>query len=467
MVFTTHIFLFYFLPFVLLVYYLLPSGWRNLFLTIVSYVFYGWWKPWFVLLMLYSTVQDYICGKIIAKPGASQKLRRGALATAMVGNLALLGFFKYYMFTTENINRLLDLFGTGALPVLLITLPIGISFYTFQTMSYTIDVYRGDARPARSLTDFSCFVSLFPQLVAGPIVRYSTIADQLVTRDHNWEKFASGTALLILGFAKKILLANPMGTVADAVFAAESPAALDAWFGVTAYAFQIYFDFSGYSDMAVGLGRLLGFEFLKNFASPYRAESITDFWRRWHISLSTFLRDYLYVPLGGNRKGPRRTYINLMIVMLLGGLWHGANWTFVVWGLYHGVLLALERMLGKKTVWTGLPAWSRMMLTFVLVLFSWVLFRSPSLDHAFQYLGAMLAVSPAGSASVLLAAQIYTPNSLTMMALCALLSFHPLEAHDWVDSLSWPRAVVLVPVFVVAVISMFTQAFNPFLYFQF
>jgi alginate O-acetyltransferase complex protein AlgI len=417
--------------------------------------------------MLYSTVQDYVCGKIIATPGASRKLRLGALTTAMAGNLALLGFFKYYMFTTENLNRLLHLLGTGALPVLEITLPIGISFYTFQTMSYTIDVYRGHATPARSFSDFSCFVSLFPQLVAGPIVRYRTIADQLVTRDHSWEKFASGTALFILGFAKKILLANPMGTVADAVFAAEAPATLDAWFGVTAYAFQIYFDFSGYSDMAVGLGRLLGFEFLKNFASPYRADSITDFWRRWHISLSTFLRDYLYVPLGGNRKGQYRTYLNLMIVMLLGGLWHGANWTFVVWGLYHGVLLALERMHGKKTIWTGLPRWSRVGLTFVLVLFSWVLFRSPSLDHAFQYLGAMLAVSPVGSASVLLAAQIYTPNSLTMMALCGLLAFHPLEAHDWVEGLSWPRAAVLVPVFVLAIISMFTQAFNPFLYFQF
>lgn len=467
MVFTTHIFLFYFLPFVLLCYYLLPSGWRNLFLTLTSYVFYGWWKPWFVLLMMYSTAQDYICGKIISMPGASRKQRIGALATAMVGNLALLGFFKYCMFTTENLNRLLELFGAGALPVLQITLPVGISFYTFQTMSYTIDVYRGHASPARSFSDFSCFVSLFPQLVAGPIVRYSTIADQLVKRDHSCEKFASGTALFILGFAKKILLANPMGTVADAVFAAESPATLDAWFGVTAYAFQIYFDFSGYSDMAVGLGRLLGFEFPKNFASPYRAESITDFWRRWHISLSTFLRDYLYVPLGGSRNGQRRTYINLTIVMLLGGLWHGANWTFVVWGMYHGVLLALERMQGEKTIWTGLPRWFRVVLTFVLVLFSWVLFRSPSLDHAFQYLGAMLAVSPVGSASVLLAAQIYTPISLTMMALCALLAFHPLEAHDWVDSLSWPRAVVLVPVFVLAIVSMFTQAFNPFLYFQF
>jgi alginate O-acetyltransferase complex protein AlgI len=467
LVFTTHIFLFYFLPFVLLCYYLLPFRWRNLFLTLASYVFYGWWEPWFVLLMMYSTVQDYVCGKIIAAPGASRKMRIGALATAMAGNLALLGFFKYYMFTTENLNRLLHLLGTGALPVLEITLPIGISFYTFQTMSYTIDVYRGQAAPARSFSDFSCFVGLFPHLVAGPIVRYSTIAHQLVTRDHNWEKFASGTALFILGFAKKILLANPMGTVADAVFAAESPATLDAWVGVTAYAFQIYFDFAGYSDMAVGLARLLGFEIPKNFASPYRADSITDFWRRWHISLSTFLRDYLYVPLGGNRKGQRRTYINLMIVMLLGGLWHGANWTFVVWGLYHGVLLALERMLGKKTVWTGLPRWSGVGLTFVLVLFSWVLFRSPSLDHAFEYLGAMFAISPVGSASVLLGAQIYTPNSLTMIALCALLSFHPLEAYDWVESLSWPRAVVLVPVFVLAIISMFTQAFNPFLYFQF
>jgi alginate O-acetyltransferase complex protein AlgI len=467
LVFTTHIFLFYFLPLVLLLYYLLPFGWRNLFLTLASYVFYGWWEPWFVLLMLFSTVLDYYCGKIISTPGVSERWRLAGLLAAIIGDLGLLAFFKYATFTIENLNRLLAVVGHDAFPVFQIVLPIGISFYTFETMSYTIDVYRGIVPPARSFADFSCFVSLFPHLVAGPIVRYNVIAEQLVGRQHTWEKFSQGVAIFILGFAKKILLANPMGNVADQVFSAQSPMLLDAWVGVIAYAFQIYFDFSGYSDMAVGLSRLFGFVIPKNFASPYLAESITDFWRRWHISLSTWLRDYLYVPLGGNRRGPRRTYINLTIVMLLGGLWHGANWTFVIWGTYHGILLAFERWKGKETIYAGLPRWGRVGITFVLVLFSWVLFRSPTLSHALSYLGCMFGITQPGGASALLAAQIYTPHHLTIMGLCAFYSFRSTEVYDWVDNLSWPRTMVLVPLFVVAIIAMFTQAFNPFLYFQF
>ncbi|MCH7727082.1 MAG: MBOAT family protein, partial [Planctomycetes bacterium] len=265
MVFTSHIFLFYFLPFALLVYYLLPFRFRNVFLTLASYLFYGWWMPWFVLLMMTSTVVDYFCARIISVSGARRSHRVAALVTSIVVNLGLLGFFKYYMFAAETLNGLLELFGADVLRVFTVALPIGISFYTFQTMSYTIDVYRGDAPPVKSFGDFSCFVSLFPQLIAGPIVRYNTVAEQLASREHTFSKFASGTSLFILGFSKKILLANPMGEVADAVFSAESLTAVDAWFGIVAYAYQIYFDFSGYSDMAIGLGRMLGFEFPKNF----------------------------------------------------------------------------------------------------------------------------------------------------------------------------------------------------------
>lgn len=467
MVFTTHIFLFYFLPAVLLIYYLLPFKWRNLFLTVASYLFYGWWEPWFVLLMMLSTVIDYICGRIISTPGVSRSRRIAGLITAIVCDMGLLAFFKYYTFTAENLNRLLHVFGADFFPVLQITLPIGISFYTFEAMSYTIDVYRGVVKPARSFSDLSCFVSLFPHLVAGPIIRYNVVAEQLASREHTFDKFSYGTALFILGFAKKVLLANPMGAVADAVFAAESPFVLDAWFGVIAYAFQIYFDFSGYSDMAVGLSRMFGIVIPKNFATPYLAESITDFWRRWHISLSTWLRDYFYVPLGGNRKGARRTYINLTIVMLLGGLWHGAKWTFVIWGAYHGLLLAYERWRGKETIYGWLPRGGRVVATFGLVLISWVLFRSPTLSQALTYLGSMFGFTPASADSMLVAAEIYTPFYLTIMALCALFSFHPLEVYDWVETLSWPRVVSLVPLLVLAVMAMFTQAFNPFLYFQF
>ncbi|HJX62642.1 MAG TPA: MBOAT family O-acyltransferase, partial [Polyangia bacterium] len=307
MVFTSSIFIFYFLPLVLLLYYALPFRYRNALLTLAAYVFYGWHKPWFVLLMMYSTVCDYYAARIIAAPGSSQRLRKGTLAVAVVNNLLLLAYFKYGVFAQENANALLHLLGQQGFRIMQITLPIGISFYTFQTISYTVDVYRGTAPPARRLSDFTCFVALFPHLIAGPIVRYNTIADQFGHRRHTYERFASGVVLFILGFAKKILLANAMGRIADVVFAADSPDALTAWWGLTAYAGQIYFDFSGYSDIAVGLGRMVGFEIPRNFNSPYLSRSLTEFWQRWHMSLSSFLRDYLYFPLGGNRYGARRS----------------------------------------------------------------------------------------------------------------------------------------------------------------
>lgn len=250
------------------------------------------------------------------------------------------------------------------------------------------------------------------------------------------------------------------------MFAAANPPVLDAWIGVIAYAFQIYFDFSGYSDMAIGLGRMFGFIIPKNFASPYLSESITEFWRRWHISLSTWLRDYLYTPLGGNRKGPSRTYINLALVMLIGGLWHGANWTFVAWGAYHGALLAFERWRGKTSAYNFLPRPARVAFTFLLILFSWVLFRSPDISHAISYLGAMFGATSSSDAAMLLDA-VYTPYHLCILLICAAVSFQRVEVYDWVEDLSWPKAVALVPLFLAAVGTMFTQAFNPFLYFQF
>ena len=368
MVFTTHIFVFYFLPAVLIVHFALPPCLRlvngnaatisracNLWLLLMSYVFYGWWNPWFVLLMLFVTVVNYHCGSLMCRPGATPMQRRFCLIAAVTASLGTLVFFKYFMFLETNVNHVIACLGGEGVTVFYILLPVGISFYTFQALSYSVDVYRGDAPPARSIGDFACYIALFPQLIAGPIIRYHTIANQLVSRSLSCERFASGAALFVVGFSKKTLLANPIGRVADATFNAESLLAIDAWFGVVAYAFQIYFDFSAYSDMAVGLGRMFGFDFMKNFNAPYHADSITDFWRRWHISLSTFLRDYLYIPLGGNRRGPRRTYVNLALVMLLGGLWHGANWTFIVWGAYHGLFLVCERWLGKQSPYHRLP----------------------------------------------------------------------------------------------------------------
>jgi alginate O-acetyltransferase complex protein AlgI len=468
MVFTTHIFVFYFLPVFLLVYFNLPFRWRNLWITGASYVFYGWWQPWFVCLMMFTTVMDFIWGKVITRPGATPVQRRLAVAACVATNLTFLGFFKYYMFSAETLNQLLAAVGAEPFRVLRVVLPIGISFYTFHSLTYIIDLYRGHARPAKSFTDFSAFVALFPDLVAGPIIRYKTLAAQLAFREHTLQRFASGITLFILGFGKKILLANTCGHVADAVFNAVNPCALDAWVGVLAYAFQIYFDFCGYSDMAVGLGRMLGFEFLKNFDAPYLAESITDLWRRWHISLSSVLRDYLYFPLGGNRLGPTRTYVNLLVVMLLGGLWHGAKWVFVLWGAYHGLLLAYERWRGKQSLYSNLPLGLRIAVTFLLMLFSWVLFRAENLRAALRYFGAMFGLAPVTSASALLAADIYAPRYLVVLAFCGVLAFQRVQAHDWsLKPQTWPRLMLLMPLFVFALLVMFSQAFNPFLYFQF
>jgi len=468
MVFTTHIFIFYFLPLFLLVYFNLPYRWRNLWITLASYVFYGWWQPWFVCLMMCTTLMDFFWGKVITRPGATRPQQKLAVAACVVTNLSFLGFFKYYMFSAETLNDLLGMVGAEPFRVLRVVLPIGISFYTFHSLTYIVDLYRGHATPARSFTDFSAFVALFPDLVAGPIIRYKTLAEQLRFREHTVRRFASGVAIFILGFAKKILLANPCGHVADSVFNAASPGALDAWFGVLAYAFQIYFDFCGYSDMAVGLGRMFGFEFLKNFDAPYRADSITDLWRRWHISLSSVLRDYLYFSLGGNRKGELRTYFNLATVMLLGGLWHGAKWNFIVWGAYHGVLLAYERWRGKQSFYSTLPPAVRVGATFLLVLLSWVLFRADNLGAAMQYYAAMFGVAHPASTASLLSADIYTPLYVVVMSVGAALVVQPVQAHDWSqEPQGWGRVAFLMPTFVFALLVMFSQTFNPFLYFQF
>jgi alginate O-acetyltransferase complex protein AlgI len=334
-------------------------------------------------------------------------------------------------------------------------------------MSYTIDVYRGRAAPIRSFVDFACFVSMFPQLVAGPIIRFSEIADQLQSRTHTLVKFARGVAFFSLGLAKKVLLANPCGKVADLTFDAGSLAPLEAWYGVTAYAFQIYFDFSGYSDMAIGLGLMFGFVFAKNFDSPYRAQSMTEFWRRWHISLSTWLRDYLYVPLGGNRRGPARTYANLLIVMVLGGLWHGAAWTFVVWGALHGLLLASERLQGKSAFYARLPATARVVLTFTAVLLTWVFFRAHDLPHALRFLGDMVALGTPLAGSSLLTGVIYQPYYLGTFLIAGVIVWGAPQTWDWTRALTMPKAATALAMLVLSIIALTTQAFNPFIYFIF
>ena len=471
MVFSSYLFLFYFLPAALLLYYAAPLRAKHLVLTALSYLFYGWANPLFVLLLFSSTVVDYICGLVIGAasgPDDGRRARR-ALVVSICSNLGLLGFFKYFNFGVESAEVIARALG---LPVsfdaaIRVTLPLGISFYTFQSMSYTIDVYRRRAPAIRNFIDFACYVSMFPQLVAGPIIRFSEVADQLRSRTHTVTKFSRGVAFFCVGLAKKVLLANPCGKVADLAFGAGGVGVLDAWYGVTAYAFQVYFDFSGYSDMAIGLGLMLGFVFPKNFDSPYRSKSITEFWHRWHISLSTWLRDYLYVPLGGNRKGPVRTYVNLFLVMLLGGLWHGAAWNFAIWGGLHGLLLALERLRGRAALYGGLPGPARMALTFVLVLVTWVFFRAPDLPAALRYLGHMGGVGAVDPGSQLLSGVIYSPYYLGTFVVAAGVIWGCPQTWDWTRTITAPKAIAILGLFTLAVLALTTQAFNPFIYFIF
>src|SRR3954447_25276021 len=440
MVFTTHVFLFYFLPLVLLAYYVLPFRARTALIAVSSYVFYGWANPIWAVIMFFGCSVDYLCGlalvrmaripdgpdglpPILGPQVPRTRAMRVVLTVSIVTNLGLLAAFKYTGFVAENVNALARTLGLGEglLPVLHLVLPVGISFYTFKAMSYVIDVYRGEARPMRRFVDYMCFEAFFPDLVAGPIIRYAAMEEQMRLRCHTPGKFARGVAFLAFGMAKKILIANPMGHIADTAFAAGPLHWYDAWFGLFGYAFQIYFGFSGYSDMAVGLALMMGFVLIQNFDSPYQADSITDFWRRWHISLSTWLRDYLYIPLGGNRLGEGRTYFNLMAVMLLGGLWHGASWNFVLWGAIHGGMLAFERAQGKNSAYRRLPTSLRIAITFFIVCLSWVFFRAKTLGQAVAYLRSMFGVGHPTPASDTVAGALYTPYYGAMFVLSILV----------------------------------------------
>lgn len=481
MVFSSHLFLFYFLPLALGVYYVLPRRGRHLALTLLSLIFYGWADPRFVPLLLGTLFVDYLAALAIAGvtpwiTGAVETLplgtprsgkQKAALLASVVSNLSVLGFFKYFNFAADSYAQVAALLGLGGglHNTLHVILPLGISFYTFQSLSYTIDVYRGQATATRNLIDLACYVSMFPQLVAGPIVRYTDVADQLASRTHTPTKFARGVAFFALGMAKKVILANPCGKVADTIFDAPGAGVIDSWYGAVAYAFQIYFDFSGYSDMAIGLGLMMGFMFAKNFDSPYRATSITDFWRRWHLSLSTWLRDYLYIPLGGNRRGRMRTYINIAIVMLLGGLWHGAAWTFVIWGAIHGAMLIAERAVGLRG--EVLPRPLRVGFTFIIVTIAWVFFRSPDLHSAVQYCGQMIGLAPRAGSAILLRGIVYAPYYLLTIIACAAVTWLSPQTWDFTRilpawKLAWATAALWLSMMLLA-----TQTYNPFIYFIF
>ena len=462
MVFSSNIFLFFFLPITLALYYLTPRRGRNLTLLLTSLVFYGWGEPVYLLLMVFTILLNYFCGLWIAARQARGRSAKAALTVSVVLNLALLGTFKYAGLFARSL-RLLP--GLGGLPVPELVLPIGISFYIFQSMSYVIDLYRGRASLQRSPLRFGAYVAMFPQLIAGPIVRYRDVAEQLESRRENLPQFAAGVSLFILGLSKKLLLANPMGALWENL--QTQPGCLSAWCGMFAYTLQIYFDFSGYSDMAIGLGRIFGFDFPENFNYPYTALSITEFWRRWHISLSSWFRDYVYIPLGGNRVSRLRWLRNLLIVWALTGLWHGASWNFVLWGLYYGLLLAAEKLFLGRLL-EKLPRLLRWALTFLVVMLGWVLFNLTDFAQLADVLGRMFRFAPTDWAAMLADDLSLAKAALVLPAglLCALPLTRRLRQAEGL----WPELARMAGSLVLLLLSLmllFSTRYNPFIYFRF
>lgn len=466
MLFSSIVFLFTFLPIILILYYLVPRPMKNVILLFGSLLFYAWGEPVYIFLMIFSILFNYICGLDIARNLGDQAAARRSLIFTVAVNICILGFFKYEGFVLDSLSAVLPV----DIPYRAMALPIGISFYTFQILSYIIEVYRGHVKVQTNLLDFALYVTMFPQLIAGPIVQYADVDRQLHVRKESWGKFGEGSMFFIRGLAKKVLLANTIGMVYTEV-AALAPgkvSVLSAWIGCIAYAFQIYFDFSGYSDMAIGLGKMFGFEFLKNFDYPYISQSITEFWRRWHISLGSWFREYVYIPLGGNRVPVIKHLRNLLIVWFLTGLWHGAAWNFVAWGLYYGFILILEKyFLGR--VLERLPAVIRHIYSLVLVLIGWVFFFSPTLGGAVDYIQLMFGV---GANGLVDSEGLYLLTTNLLLLILLVIGSTP-KVHRTYERIMAGRGkvlancVVYVAMFLLCIAYLVTETYNPFLYFRF
>lgn len=466
MVFSSTIFLCVYLPLVLLGYYICPKKGKNLFLLIVSLIFYAWGEPKYVFLMIFSILVNYVFGLLMDKHRENKKRLKLLLVISVIIDLGLLSVFKYTDFIITNIN---SVFGAG-FDLLNIALPIGISFYTFQAMSYTIDVYRDDVRVQRNLIDFGMYITMFPQLIAGPIVRYSDVQDQLAERSVTTANFSEGIMRFVVGLGKKVLLANQMGAVWTQIYALGGDiSALMAWTGAAAYTFQIYFDFSGYSDMAIGLGRMFGFKFPENFRYPYESVSITDFWRRWHITLSTWFKEYLYIPLGGNRRGLARQALNLLIVWTLTGFWHGAGWNFVMWGLYYFAILFIEKLFLLKAL-DKLPRLFRHAYALLLIVIGWVIFASDDVSVMLPYLGSMF-----GANGALGGMDVYTLlTRAALMVICCVAStelpkrLFVTAAGKMNEKAAFTlKSVLTLTLLALSVVFLIGDSYNPFLYFRF
>lgn len=466
MVFSSTIFLCVYLPLVLLGYYICPKKGRNLFLLIASLVFYAWGEPKYVFLMIFSILVNYIFGRLMDKNRGRQKRMKLLLVLSVVIDLGLLSVFKYTDFIITNVNAI---FGAN-FDLLNIALPIGISFYTFQAMSYTIDVYRDDVRVQKNLIDFGMYITMFPQLIAGPIVRYADVQDQLAERSVTTADFSEGIMRFVVGLGKKVLLANQMGAVWSEIYALGGDvSALMAWTGAIAYTFQIYFDFSGYSDMAIGLGRMFGFKFPENFRYPYQSVSITDFWRRWHITLSTWFKEYLYIPLGGNRRGLARQALNLLIVWSLTGFWHGAGWNFVLWGLYYFVILFIEKLFLLKAL-DKLPKFFRHVYALLLIIIGWVIFASDDVSVLLPFLGSMF-----GANGAIGGMDVYTLlTKAALLVICCIASTELpkklfLSAAGAMNEKAafTLKSVMTIALLALSMILLIGDSYNPFLYFRF
>jgi alginate O-acetyltransferase complex protein AlgI len=467
MVFSSLLFLFIFLPVVILAYYIAPKRIRNLILFIASLVFYAWGEPIYIVIMLFSSLVDYSCGILIDRNRDKQTFSKSILLLSIFINLGLLGFFKYYSFFIGSINGFL---GTS-LRNFNITMPIGISFYTFQTMSYTIDVYRGKFPAQRNIIDYGTYVSLFSQLIAGPIVLYDTIAYQLKNRRESIAAFGEGVERFVIGLGKKVLLANNIGLLWEEIQKVpEELTVVSAWLGIIAFAFQIYFDFSGYSDMAIGLGKIFGFDFPENFRYPYISKSITEFWRRWHISLGTWFKDYVYIPLGGSRCNKLKLHRNIFIVWFLTGLWHGASWNFVLWGLYFGMVIILEKALLLK-LWNKIPGFICHIYSIVLILVGWVLFYFESLHKGFDFLKSMFGLT---SIEFINSQSIYFLYNYGIILLIAALASTPV-VHIFMDKLKrkyegfycFTSIALIIGIMFLSTAYLVDATYNPFLYFRF
>lgn len=466
MVFSSTIFLCVYLPLVLLGYYICPKKGRNLFLLIASLVFYAWGEPKYVFLMIFSILVNYIFGRLMDKNRGRQKRMKLLLVLSVVIDIGLLSVFKYTDFIITNVNAI---FGAN-FDLLNIALPIGISFYTFQAMSYTIDVYRDDVRVQKNLIDFGMYITMFPQLIAGPIVRYADVQDQLAERSVTTADFSEGVMRFVVGLGKKVLLANQMGAVWSDIYALGGDvSALMAWTGAIAYTFQIYFDFSGYSDMAIGLGRMFGFKFPENFRYPYQSVSITDFWRRWHITLSTWFKEYLYIPLGGNRRGLARQALNLLIVWSLTGFWHGAGWNFVMWGLYYFVILFIEKLFLLKAL-DKLPKFFRHVYALLLIIIGWVIFASDDVSVLLPYLGSMF-----GANGAIGGMDVYTLLTKAVLLIICCIASTELPKKLFLSAAGAMnekaaftiKSVLMIALLALSMILLIGDSYNPFLYFRF